>query len=60
MDLSSGDAVVMNSSGFRAVIDFFVRDLFKNLIDDKTKLIFTGLRCFWMQCKHNYGSVTYE
>jgi hypothetical protein len=42
MDLSSGEAVVRNSLGFRTLIDFFVRDSVKNLIDDKRKSTFTG------------------
>jgi hypothetical protein len=42
MDLSSGDAVVRNSSVFRALIDFFVTDSVKNPIGDKRKSTFTG------------------
>lgn len=41
MDLSSGDVVVTNNSGFRAVIDYFLRDSVKSQIDDKSKSIFT-------------------
>jgi hypothetical protein len=54
MDFSSGGAVVTNTSGFRVVMEFFVRDSVKNLIDYKRKSIFTGLRCFWMQCENKY------
>jgi len=42
MDLSSGGAVVRNSSGFRALIDSFLRDPIKNSIGDKRKSTITG------------------
>jgi hypothetical protein len=42
MDLSSGDTVVRNSKGSRAVIDFFVRDSVKNLTGDERKSTITG------------------